>query len=430
MDLFRLLLPIGLIVGTVGALYILKYPRVGMVFIAVLAPVSNYITVGPIKVFYVIAALVLAGALYRQLSFSGLHLPKFVLLYGALTFGWITYSWVASGLSSTRLIAGLLGSAAIVCAVFILYDSVADVRNWTFAFATAVALSNVIVLLLALFYPPSRNLLFYVSGEGIRLQGTFGNPNIFGGAQVISFSIFFYFLINRIKGYQLISCLGALSTFGALLGAQSRSAILGLFIGIGAVGLFLIRNSNYPVRTLTGISVAGLLMIGVFFSLPSEIAGFELSRLGADAEAKLYSVGESAVIEERFYLYQAALETIAEHPLGIGYVSSEETAETIAKSSAQGVKKLPHNFILRHFIAFGLVGGGVMVLVWFYIPVAVTWKLWRRQLPSTSLAAMLLVGVVGYFIHNLFHSMTNWIYWWVFWGMCYRSAQLEDQRKR
>ena len=154
-----------------------------------------------------------------------------------------------------------------------------------------------------------------------------------------------------------------------------------------------------------------------------------MGRVAGTGRARIYDVSTDNVVADRFYIYQASLETIWKNPLGVGFLDTQELATVIARDSEKGISKPTHNFVLNHLLRYGIIGGAIMVLIWLLPPIVIVWKLWKRRLPVRSLSTFMLIGVVSYLIHNLFHSMTNWIYFWIFWGMCIRAAQLEDRRR-
>lgn len=413
------------VVGGATLFYTLIKPEIGFLLLALLAPVSNYLRIGSIKLVYVIGVCLLFGVLQRHILKERRPLPGFAIAYGVVSLSCITYAWIIGGFSNSQVAVGLAGSVLIVCAVFVLFDAT-QIRRWLWLFALGMATADIIVAVLAFAFPSTHSFIFKISSEGVRLRGTLGNPNMFGGAQILAFSIFAFYAVNCTGKIRIANILGVVVIFLALLASQSRSAILGLLLGLGIVGFLKFRLSRRPVYTIATILSVGLAMILTFINLPEEIAGFQLSRIGNTDVVNVYDVGTEDLIRNRLHIYNAALNTISQNPLGIGYLPHDETLKVVARNSRVGVEKTPHNFAISYLLTYGVVGGIVMVLIWVMPAAIIFWRLWSKRIPIDSLASMMLVGLIGYYVHNIFHSATNWIYFWVFWAMCVRIAKLEE----
>ncbi|WP_259248933.1 O-antigen ligase family protein [Salinibacter ruber] len=336
----------------------------------------------------------------------------------------VTYAWILGEFGNSQMTIGLFGSIFVTFSTFLIYTDTSKLKTWLWLFAVMIAVSNILLTVLIVVYPPSRSVIFEVTAEGVRLRGMFENPNMFGGAQILAISIFSFFVANRERGKSVLGAIGLIITFLALLATQSRSAILGLVIGATLVSLFILRVSRRRLVTSMSAALVVVVMVAAYVNLPKSVAGVKLSRVGEASETSVYDVGIESAIQSRFYIYDAAFNTIAARPFGIGYV--DKPGQVVAMHSNEGVEKMPHNFILAYFIRYGLLVGGVMVVFWLVPMVLIVKKLWGRTLPVRSLASLMLVGLTGYLIHNLFHSMTNWVYFWVFWAMSIRAAQLGD----
>ena len=410
-------------------LYILRRPEVGFVLLALLAPISNYLRIGSIKLVYIIGACLLAGTLYWHIRQKGARFPKFAVAYAMIFLSGITYAWIRGGFSEFQTVVGLTGSVLIVCAVFLLYREVGRIERWLWVFALSVAISNIVIVGILLTYPALRPVLFDISSEGVRLRGTLGNPNTFGGAQLLAFSIFAYFVFKKGRGYRVMSGIGGVVVFLALMATQSRSAIFGLFFGVAIVGFFAVRASRRPLTTTAVICFSGIFMVTAFLSLPDEIAGYRLARVGNTEEVSVYEAGVNDIVEGRFFLYRAALRTIWENPSGVGFIEHEALTEVIARNSIRGTSKIPHNFVLSYLVKYGVVWGSIMSVVWFAPLASALKKFWKRKVPLNSISCFMLIGVTAYLVHNLLHSITNWVYFWTFWGIFVNTIQLEDRTR-
>jgi hypothetical protein len=397
----------------------LKHPRFGFICLALTAPVSNLLAVGSFKAMYLIGAVTLAGIAVQRLTRRRFDLPAKYVPHIFLVFVLLTYGWLLAGFSSVQLYMADVGALLLLVSVFFIYRNVKDIERWIWIFALAYGIADLFILATSVGNPASAMLR--VAKAGVRLQGTGDNPNSFAAAHVLVFAFFLYFIANGQRYQRLISIAGASVTFGTILLAQSRSAIAGVFVAVGLGAIFWIRASRAPMRNMVlAGAFAGALLLA-FLNLPEEVGGLRLQRLSSKAGAGIYDMNFESVEEQRFWLFIPALQTIWEYPFGVGY--GEGAKDYILRVG--GVYKLPHNYVLRELLNYGILGGLYMNVLWILPVVLVCIRAWRRQIPASSLSLFFMVGMAGYLAHSLFHSNTNWIFLWITWGMCLKALQFE-----
>lgn len=396
-------------------------PTFVMTLIAVIAPLSNIVSFGPLKLIYLLAALQFGAVALNPNWRRHLRVPvASIYVLGSILFV-ITIAFVVGGMSAPRVYVGLVGSLALVLVALALFRTQYDIRRWMYFFAFAVAASDVVAVTMAVVLPSTRDLIFAIGSSGVRLQGFFGNPNLFAGAQVLALPILLHFLLTRKKLLRLLGASASLAVFGALLATQSRSAIGGFFIATACAILLVLARRSQASRAkviVAGGVVLSVMIVG-FLNLPEEIMGFELSRLSSASDSSVYAISADSVEEERLELFLAGLQTIREYPLGVGL--RHDTPQVIG--NVTGIYYTPHNSLITSLVIFGVVGGLFFNLVWLGIGGYLFWQCWKSELGDLFLV-FLWAAVGGYIIHGLFHSVTNWIYMWIVWGLAYQCTRL------
>jgi O-antigen ligase len=152
---------------------------------------------------------------------------------------------------------------------------------------------------------------------------------------------------------------------------------LGWLIGIGLVGIFLLRLDGS--KTLKLATVAGVLVVGL---------GIFAVRFHNYFAAGATSVGA------RFDYWRAAVQTTATHPLAGTGPGTFQRPYARLKSPASEMARLTHNDYLEQFSDSGLVGG-LAYAAWIALALAVTGKtIWRGR---NSISLALLAGLLGWF---------------------------------
>ena len=407
----------------VPLMLLFRVPSKGFLLLVPLAPLSELSSVESLKIVQVLGAFVLISVLFKRTIEGKRSYPRGVLLHGGIVMFLACWAWLLSADTGVVGFISEVGSFALVIAVLLIYDRVRDIEQWLWLFAVVILLLDIVTVVVVAAVPQYRLYFLDLSSSGVRFRGTFENPNFFGGAQIVAVAVFLYSF--RYGGWRrFVSLAGLAACSGSLLLAQSRSALFGFLIGIALLGTTHLRSSRRPVflSVLTFAFLSSLLL--VYVNLPSQVAGVKLARLNEDVPVDYYDVGLGAYQTGRWPIVQAHFRTLAQHPWGLGYGSQakEVTGELT------GIFKMPHNFAIKEMLNYGILGGIYIDLLWFFPVFLIFRRAWRRQIPSGSLAPYLMAGLAGYLLHSLFHSMTNWVYIYVYWAFTVRVAQLETRK--
>ena len=402
-----------------------KYVFYGLV---VLAPFSNFLSFGPVKFVYFFGALGILATVFnprvrRRLAILRPYLPYFLLLMAC-----ICYGFVVGGLERPVVFVGNLGSVLVLAAFLAIFDKVEDIVRWLFLFAFAIALGDLVVLIGAQFFPGIHGIVFRRVSGGIRFVGFYENPNAFGYAQVLAFPILAYFGIFGKGRRRTLALLAIVPVVFALLGSQSRSAIGGAFFSgfLATVILVVKSGSKYRFVTLVVMALGLVGFVYLFFNLPSELFGFSLSRLSARGGRNLYAIGGADVVESRFFLFEAGLETVVERPMGLGY----RFDRAAVMATVSGVLHISHNSFIANLVVYGVFFGVVFNLLWLFVPVYMGGVLRKANYQTSIIIGFLIAAQVGYLFHGTFHAASDWIYMWLLWGASVHFVRLTKTRTR
>ncbi len=244
--------------------------------------------------------------------------------------------------------------------------------------------------------------VFTVDGERVlRAYGTFSHPNVFGGYLGVGLFAWWYVLAFyrsdwSHRSYVLVGTFGtALLLFGLLL-TGSRSAMLGLLLGLLLTVVARgVRSS--AKRTASVMSVATVVIA------TSLIASFTLTDLAAELRGG--GVNEERSLTERVALYEDFVPFIAATNLVVGhgvgsYVLSY--ADFDAGKPAYNYQPI-HNTFLLYFAETGILGA--LILFWFLAAII---RNHLRRLPQrealTALGAGSVLLVIAFYDHYLWSS--------------------------
>ncbi len=428
------LLALPLVVAAVLAAvwFLVQYPRLGYLLLALAAPVSHFLEVGggpqgdvSLKLVHLVALGVILGILLRMPGRGSLQFNRMVAPHVAILTGLMFWAWATGGFGGTKFLITQLGSLALFVIVFWIYGRAESIERWLICFAGSLGVANALVMAGIVLAPThARSLFFSAGSEGVRLQGTFESANQLASPQILAVAIYLYFALHGRGWIRWLSLGGAILSFAVVLGTQSRSAIGALFIVLALLVLIFLRESRRAMGpALIGTLVATLFVVA-YLNLPKEVLGFELARVDSK-KVELYDVSVSDIARERFWIFGPVLATLANNPLGLGYSFHAEVLW-----EEQGTFRQPHNSILKTMLTYGIVGGVYVNLLYYLPPLWILWLAWRRRLSLSSMAVFLAAGMLAYLAYGLFHSATQWIYVWLIWGLSVRLAQLDLLRAR
>ncbi len=426
-----LVLPVALVVAGVVGLWVIKEPKAGFLLYAAAAPIADHIGVGPYNITHFLGFALFAAVGLRAFQKGDFRIDRMVAPHAVALFVLVVYAWILGGFAGTTWFLATAGSVGLLVAVFYLYHAVEDIERWFWVFALAFAASNLLVLVLAVISPATVKRLFFSgeSAEGVRLAGTFDNPNQFATPQILACCLVLFFVLRRTGWRRQVALVAAFAQFAALLLAQSRSAIGGLILGIAATGFLLVQGDRRLLKpALVAAGMLGLFIVG-YLALPKEIGDIKLARVESDTvgtrKVGLYDISFEDLVRERFAYYTGGIETIFYAPFGLGYRAQADVIYDVS-----GTYKQPHNFMLKNYLTYGIVGGTYLNGLLLTVPLYLGWLLWKGRIAPTSYAVFAAGGMIGYLGHSMFHSATNWNYVWVVWGLALRLAQLELRRRR
>jgi len=174
-----------------------------------------------------------------------------------------------------------------------------------------------------------------------RMAGTFSNPNSFANFTILGIymSLFIIFYENSHKAKKVIGIMYFLAFIYALILSGSRGAMIGLFIGIGAL-IFRMNSSVIKRKYIIGLIVLLLIFLIIKFN---DISIYLSRFLDKSSMASIYN-------NERFIIWRSFLRNMDKYIFfGIDYGGMLELNTLTAHSTA-------HNTYLSIFVRFGIIG--------------------------------------------------------------------------
>ncbi|NJN11915.1 MAG: O-antigen ligase family protein [Richelia sp. RM2_1_2] len=249
------------------------------------------------------------------------------------------------------------------------------------------------VLALPLIFQGQISKTFVEQG---RLAGEALNPISLGhqGGSLLLISL--YILLNREFPKNRVAKIAYI--FSLVLGlsllifAASRGPIIAI---IACVSLLLISLQHQGVNTFKIFGI--IVIVGIFANI---IFSFALDSGSSLIERFLSTLDENEFDNSRFVqrpeLYQKAIELIAEHPI-FGY--------------GLEVPNLgyPHNLILEAFLATGLLGGSLFLIIYIYAVIKAIGIIMSKNNSWSWLGLLFIQHAIGnMFSGNLYASSTFW----------------------
>jgi len=418
------LITLGVVVGSVFLLTLLNL-RWGVVLFTVTALINVFFEVFLEKLFpieldllmgFVVLTRFLARFTLRKERWrrSALDLPVLILIVAgvvtltAMAFrGSDYFGEMASQVISLTMIMGM----SLV--VFQILRDLETVKQTLEAFTvtvTAMGLFGIVTLSLGIQSIQIGGVKLVLcskwGGIGARLGGLYGQPNTFAMPLVLALPVSVAFaLTGRSKVQRLLWTSAGGICAVALLFSQSRSGILGAFLGMLVMGLILAKGAGLT-RLIRYTFVIGLIIYGAL--AVTGMLNPVLERLSPAYQ--LYQLEMGRPEQNRLLIWQRALGLAFQNPFGYG----AETKYLIGKSF--GVeRKSVHNVFVSYLANFGWLGFvGIFLLA--LVPIRQLWK-FVHIADNTEwkvIGTGLLAGLVGFWVHNLFHSMIHWIAVWIY----------------
>src|SRR2546422_722304 len=346
-----------------------------------------------------------------QLAAGRVRLPRYALqtvvwfavAVGSVTVNALSPSFFFSLHDSEVGLGKILGAAAWMIAVFWLLGDSFPRRFLQLAGTSVIAATGFAI------WSIIENVFLGVE----RPFGPFQNANIYGNYLMLN--AFLAMGVDRLLGEApqgaavrpgVRAVLRPLLRFGAvtiltlgLLATGSRGAMLGFVIGLlPAVPWHALKRIS--VRGVSAM-VVGLLVLGLALGWYFGQEPYVLTRLSQTAE------GRGPNVEERFALWQGALQAFSAHPvLGIGYAQFPNYAEHQPDLRAT----LTHQTYLATAAELGVLG--LVALLWLLLAVILdSWRVKGRAFVGVSHACCGFVvapGTQGLF-NNVQQERSLWI---------------------
>ena len=253
-------------------------------------------------------------------------------------------------------------------------------------------------------------------GVEVRIGGVYEQPNIFATPLVLALPVGVAFTLVERKRLKRFLWMGVVIvvTVGLLL-SQSRSGILGAFLGFLVMSLILYRSGRFS-PLISRAFVAVFIVYGILAT--TGMLNPILERLSLTYQ--IYQLEMGRPEQNRLLIWQRALALAFQNPLGYG----AETKYLIGESFGIGRKSV-HNVFLVYLTGFGWLGFiGIVLLA--LRPVRGLWR-FVYKVKNTEwkvIGAGLLAGLVGFWVHNFFHSIIHWIAVWIYFACVAATIQL------
>lgn len=261
-----------------------------------------------------------------------------------------------------------------------------------------------------------------------RPKGLFKDPNV---AAPFVGAAFLYGMSRWMVGHERLSVklVAELTTLLiAVMLVFSRGALVNTVIGLGIVFLCSAVSARALLRWL---------LVGMFV-IPVAVQGF-LNLAQQTGQTSRLNVANDYDKYGRLMAWRAGLNTLQEHPLGVGPGQYEaySVAYQLRVGNIQYLTASAHNTYLRVAVengVFGLLAYAVM-LAWALATAARNWWWYRRQrlLQAAAISAFSLAALVGIVCEGVIVDTLHWRHLWLIIGVAatqqvLRSAGVSARR--
>ena len=299
-----------------------------------------------------------------------------------------------------------------------------------------ITVSNIITLFAIIFNLPFRDDLFFITKEGVRLSGLYGNVNTIAAIQLLCISISLFFIFYNKGKRRLVFLINFFVSILTLILSQNRSAYLGLALMLLLLVILKWKEINLKKITIWLFSVTLILFFLINTFMNKDVfEGIKLARFASE-NTSVSSVGYSDVETQRFFIWGAALETIIQNPLGIELWSLETIIQNplgigysnpeIFIKKVTGVNLPSHNFVLSNLLALGIFFGMIMNIIFIY-PV---FRISRERNSGNNFLFFIILGLIGFLTSALFHTLNNSIHLWIFIIISYELLPIKIKHEK
>lgn len=277
-------------------------------------------------------------------------------------------------------------------------------------------LFNFIVLILLVAFPAYSEMVVLISKDGIRLSGFFDQPNGYAIIFCISIPISVYFLISS---KNIIYSLPVLINAICAILTQSRGLLASLILSFG-ITFILLKIATRDIKKII-ISFAAfffilLIFIGILVLLPDYLSdkyGISLGRFNADHEASIMELSSYDITSERIPLLSRSLETLANHPFGIGFIDNHK-----AIGETTMIYLLPHNMLASYLLQSGIIFGSLWIITLLYIILKSLKHIYRNKIGPNDIFYYYTTAIIAVTFYITTHS-TEWLYMYLIFGITY-----------
>lgn len=413
----------GLVVSLLVTIVTLKNVENGFILIGVMYPFGRYAAVGDMRPVYIVSVLVIGIVISRYIFQNKGRFPRYIIVYISTIASALVYGWLAGQGANLIHLLKQIGSALLVVSAFLYFDSQAKIERWIWAYAMSTSVVSCIILTLMAIFPHNTDIFMGVSSEGVRLQGLMSNPNKFASGQTLAVFALLYMAYKSELLKRGFYCVLSIILIVTIFLSQSRGAVTGLFVGgIVTIVIIIWRAEISRIQILGFVSVL-LFVAAIFLNLPKSVGGNRLARLSEASSTTIYDINMDKIEEQRLDLFAHSMGLALKNPFGIGFVTSREIREKMSFGRKK-INKLPHSHISNYFIRYGLVYGAIMNLLWLWVPTSVLYKSFRENKTVEYIAIFMMAGSIAYIINSLAHSYIDWVQWWLYWALTYKSGKI------
>jgi O-antigen ligase len=213
-----------------------------------------------------------------------------------------------------------------------------------------------------------------------RIRGPFPDPNVMGG-----FILSFLPLLVSLTMYRIVKgktravfVMASILTVVALLGTVSRTAIMGMILGVGLV-LFYWRKMLLSQKMVRVLFIAGIVFVFAVIVIPGELSKVAHPYVFVERIAQTFDPNDTSTVTHR-QLAILAVKMWFEHPIigvGVGNYGAYYSPGSQGNGSS-------HTALLTFFAETGIIGGVVNLSI---------------------------IGFLIYFLIKLIRMQENYSYW-------------------
>ena len=320
-----------------------------------------------------------------------------------------------------------IGVFALVNLLFFSELSIQEIERIFLRSNKLMLFTNIVILFFA-FTPPLKHIVFDMSQYGGRLKAFTDQTNGYALLLIFNISIAIYCFLKK-RDLFSVSALVIAIVLGIM--TQSRGLVLGAFSAI-FITYFIVSFVKKTERKKILITTALVLPLLLSFSqLSTQIASFlasgfgvELSRFNVNSDTNYSGSIDVVDFSERTDLLKAGLETVAEHPFGIGFVDHHLEIYKIT-----GIPFISHNFFVETILSYGVIFGLLWLLIFPYTAYVLIKKLNSTQSVNEQqlfvLFSLVLFQLMAFFMTHA----SGTIYIWFFIALTIGFAKNSSNKK-